>query len=90
MQSQLCRFPFELTLVGILERFRRPHDQIQERAEEWKQGHCGRTADKRGIDDPATRIDVGPIDQREVNQDAEDDGNIDGDRHTAAFKPKIR
>ncbi len=62
------RLHLELALAHVLEVLRRPHDRVDDRADEREQARCGRAADQHRIGHPPARVGVGPVDQREPDR----------------------
>ena len=74
----LLRGPdLELALVGVLEVLRRPHDHVDDRPDEREQRRGRRAADQHRVVEPAARVRVGPIDQREPDHEQKEDEQVD-------------
>src|SRR5262249_28449865 len=73
----------QLSLLAVLQELGRPQDRVHDRAQIREDRGRRRTRDQNRILDSPPRIEVGPIDQRQIDDDQEEDQQVDDEANAA-------
>src|SRR5262249_4475078 len=76
-QLELSGAQLQLALLPVLQELGRPQDRVDDRAQVREDRRSGRARDQHGVLDAPPRIQVGPVDQRQIDDDQEEDQQID-------------
>jgi hypothetical protein len=87
-QARLGGGDLQLALAHVVQVLRRTHDQVDDRAYEREQRGRRGTGDQHGIGDPPARVAVGPVDQRDPDNDEKQQEQVDGQGQPAVFNPE--
>jgi hypothetical protein len=80
---------FKLTLTDIIKEFRRPDDQIDQRAHEGEQCPCSGAGNQESVSDAALGIGVSPIDKRKPDDYDNDNKEVREDVHLVSLSPAL-
>ena len=89
VQARLGGLHLQLALAHVLQVLGRAQDHVDDRAHEREQRRRRGTADEHRILDPAPRVGVRPVDQRQVQDDDEQDQQVDDQVQAAAFDSEV-
>ncbi len=84
--AQLRGTDLEVALAHVIEELRRPQDRVDDGADERKQRRRRGAGDQHRVLEPPLRVEVGPIDQREVDDDEEKDQQVYDDAESRCWR----
>ena len=87
-QARLGGLDLQLALAHVREVLRRAHDRVDDRAHEREQRRGGGTADQHRVGDAPPGVRVGPVDQREPDDDQEENQQVDGQVQSVVVDPE--
>src|SRR5262245_23610256 len=84
-EPRLRRGDLDLALAHVDEVLRRAHDQVDDRPDEREQGGGRGTRHEHRVRDPAVRVAVRPVHQREPDDHEEEQQQVDGQCQPVVF-----
>jgi hypothetical protein len=89
-QPQLRGAQLELALLAVLEELRGAQDRVDDGPDEREHRRRRGARDQNRVLDPPLGVEVGPIDQRQVDDDQKEDQQVDDETQCAAVYAEYR
>jgi hypothetical protein len=89
-QPQLRGSQLELAFLAVLQELRRAQDRVDDRAQEGEDRGRGGARDQNRVLDPTLGVEVGPVDQRHVDDDQEENKQVEDEVQGPAVYSEYR